>query len=365
MLSAPSFTKPQIISHLSTTLDFTPFCTEWIPLSARITVCGSSINGNGVIEIYNINETQLNKQARYTFDSAIKCSTYSASNTTDRYLTTGDYMSNLCIIDINNQKSSTPTVLYHTKVNKNDSIINCIDGIGGLNGGQPIELAAATKYNVAVYDIRQSDAVVNINSDRGAGRDCWSVAFGNSTQSSDRYLACGYDNGDLKLFDLRINKFRYECNIGNGIVSIQFDRNDIAVNKLLVTTLENKFTIFDMRTMNPTSGYTYQSYPAQHSNTTVWTGTHTPQNRDIFSTTGGNGSMNVWKYNYPTQRRITDTDGTQRGVCGTVQQLCPTNKLAEQPIVSFDWNKEKNGLFCMCSLDGVLQTGIVTRLNTV
>jgi WD repeat-containing protein 92 len=36
-------------------------------------------------------------------------------------------------------------------------------------------------------------------------RDCWTVAFGNAFSDEERCFAAGYDNGDLKLFDLRTN----------------------------------------------------------------------------------------------------------------------------------------------------------------
>lgn len=32
--------------------------------------------------------------------------------------------------------------------------------------------------------------------------------------------------------------YRYETNIGNGVTSIEFDRKDIDMNKMAVTTLE-------------------------------------------------------------------------------------------------------------------------------
>jgi len=35
--------------------------------------------------------------------------------------------------------------------------------------------------------------------------DAWCVSFGNSYNNDERVIACGYDNGDLKLFDLRKN----------------------------------------------------------------------------------------------------------------------------------------------------------------
>ena len=42
-----------------------------------------------------------------------------------------------------------------------------------------------------------------------------------------------------------------------NICSIQFDRKDIAMNKMIVTTLDGKFYIFDMRTFHPTRGYSH------------------------------------------------------------------------------------------------------------
>lgn len=40
----------------------------------------------------------------------------------------------------------------------------------------------------------------------------------------------------------------------NGVCGLQFDRPDIAINKLIVTTLESKFRLYDMRTHHPTFG---------------------------------------------------------------------------------------------------------------
>lgn len=61
-------------------------------------------------------------------------------------------------------------------------------------------------------------------------RDCWSVAFGNSIDD-DRAVVAGYDNGDVKLFDLRTNAMRWETNVNNGVTSVEFDRPDIEMNK--------------------------------------------------------------------------------------------------------------------------------------
>lgn len=48
-------------------------------------------------------------------------------------------------------------------------------------------------------------------------RDCWTVTFGNSYNSSERIVCAGYDNGDIKMFDLRTMSLRWECNLKNGV----------------------------------------------------------------------------------------------------------------------------------------------------
>jgi WD40 repeat protein len=60
-------------------------------------------------------------------------------------------------------------------------------------------------------------------------------------------LACSYDNGDVKMFDLRTMSVRWETHLPNGVCSVQFDRKDIAMNKLLATGLDSKLTVFDLR----------------------------------------------------------------------------------------------------------------------
>ena len=68
-------------------------------------------------------------------------------------------------------------------------------------------------------------------------------------------IASGYDNGDIKIFDLRGNKLLFETNIQNGVCGIEFDRKDIMMNKMIATTLEGKFNIFDLRTNHFEEGY--------------------------------------------------------------------------------------------------------------
>lgn len=70
-----------------------------------------------------------------------------------------------------------------------------------------------------VWDIRQKDTPVAkfLSAEGSSARDCWSVAFGNSYNSEERVLAAGYDNGDIKLYDLKAMKVRWSKCVKNGV----------------------------------------------------------------------------------------------------------------------------------------------------
>ncbi|KAG6613224.1 WD repeat-containing protein 92 [Phytophthora cinnamomi] len=48
----------------------------------------------------------------------------------------------------------------------------------------------------------------------------------------ERCVVGGYDNGDIKMFDLWMISLLWETNCQNGVVNVQFDRKDIGMNKL-------------------------------------------------------------------------------------------------------------------------------------
>lgn len=99
-----------------------------------------------------------------------------------------------------------------------------------------------------VWDPRQKDDPVACMTpaEGEMKRDCWTVAFGmwlidtvsycmvvgqanhqpvtllffstgNSFNDDERCVCAGYDNGDIKLFDLRTMTLRWEANAKNGV----------------------------------------------------------------------------------------------------------------------------------------------------
>ena len=131
------------------------------------------------------------------------------------------------------------------------------------------------------------------------------MAFGHSYNDSDRMVTAGYDNGDLKMFDLRSMSLYWETQLPNGICSLAFDRKDIEMNKLLATCLEGRVHMWDLRTFNDKKGgFAGLSYKVEKGHQTIWGGAFLPQNREVFATLGGSGSLGLYKYNYPKNFRL-------------------------------------------------------------
>jgi len=80
-------------------------------------------------------------------------------------------------------------------------------------------------------------------------------------------------------------------------------------------------------------------------------------------TGGGNGGFNLYKYHYPANREAEHKkDKAPIGVMGNVE-LLNSRVISTQPIVSFDWSPDREGLCCLSCLDQSLRVFIVTKLN--
>ncbi|OXB72688.1 UNVERIFIED_CONTAM: hypothetical protein H355_005462 [Colinus virginianus] len=97
--------------------------------------------------------------------------------------------------------------------------------------------------------------------------DCWAIAFGDAHESpaSAACVASGYDNGDVKLFDMRMGQLQWDTNVDFGVCHLQFDRKDIPMNKMAISCLEGQLFMADMRTLHPEEGYAKKSQKVSES----------------------------------------------------------------------------------------------------
>lgn len=377
--------RQQIIEHVKKSLLFTAFDCKWIPNSANLVVMGQYPNNQGAISLYELHKGELRTLQDKRVAMPIKCGTFGHSTeqpaaahgagsafSSVRQLATGDFSGSIQLWDLNvsvydEENSSlgvTPSSLERPVMEfkkAHESIINSIDG--ALYTGPPELVTGSRDGAVRVWDPRQpAKPVVSLNpSDPAKARDCWTVRFGNSHSTGDRTVAAGYDNGDVKIFDLRTNTMRHEFNVSNGVCDIEFDRADIEMNKLVIGSLEGRCRFYDLRTLHPSLGFAYVE--DRVSNGTVWTAKCLPQNREVC-VFGGAGELTLCKYNYPPDRVLKDVDGVAKGVAGTIEELNKV-KVGDQPINSIDWNKSKEGLLACTSFDQSVRIMLVTKLSLV
>lgn len=334
---------PAIIEHQQSQLSFTPYETKWLPCSARFVCAGITPKAKGILQVSELEAGTLKSVGEVETSAGIKCATND--------LATGDYAGMLRIFDVERLEPKY-------EVEAHAAIVNSVDGIGGIIGGGAPEIATGSRDGcVKVWDPRVKEAVVTL--EPVEARDCWTVAFGNSV-GEDRVVAAGYDNGDVKLFDLRTTSMRWETNVSNGVTCVEFDRADVGMNKLVVTTLESKFRVFDVRTQHAERGFPHVAVKAHKA--TVWVARHLPQNRDVWMTGGGNGGFNLYTYHYPKKRVVTHTDSTPMGVIGTVE-LVNSRVISTQPVVTCDWSPDKLGLAVLACLDQTVRVFICTKLD--
>lgn len=87
-----------MIEHIHQSVNYTVFDCKWIPCSAKFVVLGSKANGNGILEIYELNEAKLEKVKELTKKSAFKCGTFGAANLRNRHMAIGDFNGRLQVL---------------------------------------------------------------------------------------------------------------------------------------------------------------------------------------------------------------------------------------------------------------------------
>ena len=350
-----SIITPQIQIQISKSLHYTPFDIKWLPYSTKLVITGKIHSSKGIIQIYHLTKGKLDLESEYIKENPFKCCSFGASSFASRDLALGDFEGNFQIFDL---EKGVPN--YEIK-KAHKSIIYTIDSVGGnMNYGTPEVVTGGKDGIIKVWDLR-GDKPAIILEPKGIEKnnpECWSVAYGGCFNREERNLGIGYDNGDIKLYDLRMDKLIYGENLKSGVCSIEFDKKNIPINKMVVSTLDSKIYLFDLKNLEK-NNYLKCAKMSEDNNTTIWGTKFIPQKRDIFISMGGTGCLNLYKYN----NDFISGEECHRNKNFGKMHLLSSNEICTQPIIGFDWHNTKLGLFCLVAFDRTVKICTMNKLN--
>lgn len=193
----------------------------------------------------------------------------------------------------------------------------------------------------------------------GAGA-CWAVALGGAGDAAQRCVAAGYSTGDVRVWDVRSPQTPLiSDHTPNGVCSLEWDRREVAPNKLVGCGLEGSLFAFDAKTLHPTRGAARAATLSPVA-CTLWGVRHAPQDRERFALLGGCGSVWLYRYSYPDKRSAVDPkDGKSYGIAGSCEYVAG-HAVSSQPVVCFDWSPDKAGLAVCGCLDQCARVFAVT-----
>ncbi|KAG0228682.1 hypothetical protein BGW41_003360 [Actinomortierella wolfii] len=334
------------------TLPFTAFQTVWIPGTNRICAVGANDAGFGVIQVYQARSRATTAakstattpgagaSARLELYSEVekriqfKAATFRAS-TQPSHLVTGDFDGRIGVWDL--ERTEVPV----TMIKAHDDVVNCIDG-AGASSGRPEVVSGCRDGVVKVWDLRQKgDPVCTMIPKKGYEQDIWTIAMGNATSADDLYVAAGYDNGDIRVFDLRAAKPVFETNVAHGICSLEFDKRQGLASQLVATDLEGSLHSFDLINNQV---QTMESMVVQTGDdSTLWQVRHLPHMQSYFAVTDGGGQIHMYSH----------------GDENTAVKKIESKRLASQGILTLEFNEDMEGLFICSDLENTMRLGLV------
>lgn len=209
---------------------------------------------------------------------------------------------------------------------------------------------------VKVWDRRnmRTSTVTMEGDERG---DCWAVA----TLEGGEYVAAGFSNGDVRVFDMKGGKVYWETSLPQGVTSLQFTGSKVEkLDMLLASTLGGGMAIWDMQNRHNVQGFTRTDLRLEK--TTVWSAKSAPQDVGLILTSMGSGAVEQVRYKEPGHRVMIGGDGCNVGTPGEFLQGL-NKQLTDKPVTSSDWSMDKAGLVVTSSFDQNIRIPMVTGVR--
>jgi len=337
----------QILEHSATSVDFTVFDVNWVPSSPRLVVCGSSLAGEGSVRVYSLAGQGLAEIGSSVRPKAVRCGTFRSSSLEERLFCTGDFGGHVAIWDLEENEEPVEEILGHS------DMINCISGHCG-EGGQLV--TGSRDGLVKMWDRRNMNrSTVTMEGDKR--RDCWAV----TTLENGEYVAAGYSNGDIRVFDIKAGKVYWETSLPLGVTGLKFTGSKyLKLDRLVASTLGGGVAVWDLQTKHKVQGFTRTDLRLEK--TTVWTANEAPQDEGLMLATLGSGAVQLIRHKEPGHRVMIGVDGGNVGTPGDFEKLC-SRQLTDKPVTSSDWSRDKAGLVVTSSFDQKIRVLIVTGVG--
>ena len=193
--------KPQMVEHVNKQLPLTVYETKWVPCSARFCVLGSPQRQSRMIQLYNLVRA-ANARAGCGARAAKGLQVRHVRPLVSRRAPPGHRRLRRRASDLGPGAADNADIPRATGTLDDHQLHRRHRWAQGRWGaGDRHRRARRLRARV---DPRQADKpVASMEPEEGAPtRDCWSVSFGDAHSADDRCVVAGYDNGDVKLFDL-------------------------------------------------------------------------------------------------------------------------------------------------------------------
>ena len=141
-----------------------------------------------------------------------------------------------------------------------------------------------------------------------------------------------------------------------------FDSSTDEIKKLSATCLLGYVHLWDLKSPQNMAKAPEITEKIDKSSQTIWGGRYLYQNRNVFVTFDGSGSVKILKYKYKGDSNKVQGDQTIR--TGGVEKLQEC-QISEQPISAFDWSPDKLGLAVSTSFDQKIRVLAFTNMENL
>ena len=368
--------KPHILPLFTETVNHTIFDILWVPRSCRLVELGQEPRGTGALNVWKMEEDKLRLVSSHSKASGFRCGSTGLTVLPHRRLSTGDFDGRAMVWDM----ESFERPLW---VQKGHSVVNCISsGRGGL------VITGGREGNVNVWDVRmEKPAIVyegqTESKDDGTGPsapnskppECWGVSL--LPGSSTAHVACGWESGDVKVWDIRAETPLFQTRLPNGVCSVSLDNGNInELEVLYVGTLEGHVYAVDISHPEFNIAEKTRVAHCQPCTASVWRAAPYPRNHTVLAVPSGDGNVRLLKYKLcrwdkaKLKECANSPAGSSTGAGSPVVPLqkgalrqCYEMQLAMQAIPAVSWNAERPGLLAWCGFDQTVSVGMAMNMD--